>query len=106
MKPASSGRTRTSLNMLSEQHVYWGPRVLLPARLDSSHMSDFEPEPGVPLPPEQKAKADRILAERVTKNGAPTLEHYRRVYAACDLGWPGDEEIRRLYPVAETALSR
>ena len=69
-------------------------------------MSDFEPVPGVPLPPEQKAKADRILAGRVTKNGAPTLEHYRRVYTACHLDWPGDEAIRRLYPVADPALSR
>lgn len=65
-----------------------------------------EPQPGMPLNPEQKAVADRILAERVAKHGAPGLEHYRRVYASIELPWPGDEEIRRLYLVADAAFSK
>lgn len=32
--------------------------------------------------------------------GAPTLAHYRQVYAACGVPWPGDDEIRRQLPVA------
>lgn len=32
--------------------------------------------------------------------GAPTLEHYRRVYQSLQVPWPGDAEIRRRYPVA------
>jgi hypothetical protein len=46
-----------------------------------SHVSDQEPQPGVPLEPEQKAVADRILAGLVADRGAPSLDHYRRVYA-------------------------
>lgn len=65
-----------------------------------------EPQPGVPLTPEQKAVADRVLAERVAEHGAPGLEHYRQVYASIELPWPGDEEIRRLYLVADAALSK
>lgn len=33
--------------------------------------------------------------------GAPTLEHYRRVYQALQQPWPGDENIRARYPVAD-----
>ena len=32
--------------------------------------------------------------------GAPTMDHYRRVYQALQVPWPGDAEIRRRYPVA------
>jgi hypothetical protein len=69
-------------------------------------VSDHEPQPGIPLGPEQKAVADRILAGLVADRGAPSLDHYRRVYATQGLPWPGDEQIRRLYPVADTAFSR
>ena len=69
-------------------------------------MSDFETAPGVPLPPEQKAIAVAILAESVADIGAPTLAHYRDVYDNLGLSWPGDDEIRRLYPVADGALTR
>lgn len=49
----------------------------------------WEPQPGVPLPPVQKTKADAILAELVYERGAPTLEHYRRVImVARHQGWP------------------
>lgn len=35
--------------------------------------------------------------------GAPTLEHYRRVYQALRQPWPGDENIRARYPVADVS---
>lgn len=59
----------------------------------------FEPQPGVPLPPEQMAVADAILAESVADIGAPALDDYQRVYDNLGLDWPGNDEIRRLYPV-------
>lgn len=64
----------------------------------------WEPQPGVPLPPVQGAKADAILAGLVSDRGAPTLEHYRRVYLSIGVAWPGDDEIRRVYPVADAAF--
>lgn len=68
--------------------------------------SDDGPQPAVPLPPEQKALADQLLAESVADIGAPTLAHYRDVYANLGLDWPGDAEIRAMYPVADGVLSR
>ncbi len=59
---------------------------------------------GAPAPA-QGAKADAILAELVSERGAPTLEHYRRVYRSIGVDWPGADEIRRLYPVADTAFA-
>lgn len=60
-----------------------------------------EPQPGVPLDPEQKAIADRILAEILDDlGGKPTFGDYRRVYDTLGIEWPGDERIRDLYPVA------
>ncbi|MGH3867627.1 MAG: hypothetical protein ACRDQ4_16120 [Pseudonocardiaceae bacterium] len=53
----------------------------------------------------QRAKADAILAELVSERGAPALEHYRRVYRNISVAWPGDDEIRRLYPVANAAFA-
>jgi len=44
-----------------------------------------------------------IVARMVARHGAPSLEDYRRVYAACGLDWPGDEEVRRRHPVAAPA---
>jgi hypothetical protein len=41
-----------------------------------------------------------IAWEMAEEFGAPTLEHYRRVYAACGVPWPGDDEVCRLLPVA------
>jgi hypothetical protein len=41
-----------------------------------------------------------IAWEMADQFGAPTLEHYRRVYAACGVDWPGDDEIGRRLPVA------
>ncbi len=41
-----------------------------------------------------------IAWEMAAEFGAPTLDHYRRVYAACGVAWPGDDEVRRHLPVA------
>ena len=47
--------------------------------------------------------AARQTSQRMADRfGAPTLEHYRRVYQSLQVPWPGDAEIRRRYPVAIT----
>ena len=51
------------------------------------------------LPPES-GHASRVHAERF---GAPTLAHYRRVYAQAGAPWPGEAFVRRHYPVAEAS---
>ena len=48
-------------------------------------------------------RAQAIMARFVARYGAPRLEDYRRAYAGCGLPWPGDEEIRRRHPVADSA---
>ena len=44
-----------------------------------------------------------IVARMVARHGAPSLEDYRRVYAARGRDWPGDDEVRRRHPVAAPA---
>lgn len=59
-----------------------------------------------PLAPPGASERERheaIVARMVARFGAPTMEHYRRVYAAQGLPWPGDDEIRRRHPVADAA---
>jgi hypothetical protein len=48
-------------------------------------------------------RARAIMARFVARHGAPSLEDYRRAYAGCGVPWPGDEEIRRRHPVADSA---
>lgn len=50
---------------------------------------------------ERLVQADAVLAEIVARTGAPTLEHYRRVYESLGQPWPGDDVVRRLYPVGQ-----
>ncbi|MBV9139783.1 MAG: hypothetical protein JO115_02475 [Pseudonocardiales bacterium] len=51
--------------------------------------------------PQQKALADRVLAEIPEGlGGKPGLGDYRRVYATLGVKWPGKQRIRELYPVA------
>lgn len=45
-------------------------------------------------------EASRVHAERF---GAPTLEHYRAVYAQAGAAWPGESFVRRHYPVGDTS---
>lgn len=44
-----------------------------------------------------------IAREMADQFGAPTIEHYRQVYAACGAAWPGDDEVRRHFPVTVSA---
>ncbi len=56
-----------------------------------------------PLAPPEASEDERarsIEARMLARHGAPSLEDYRRAYAACGLNWPGDEEMRRSHPVA------
>jgi hypothetical protein len=48
-------------------------------------------------------RATAIVARMVARHGAPSIEDYRRVYEQSGAPWPGDEEIRRLHPVAPAA---
>ena len=50
---------------------------------------------------QRQAAADAVVADMVGWAGgqAPGLEHYRRVYAATGTPWPGDDQVRQLYPV-------
>jgi antitoxin (DNA-binding transcriptional repressor) of toxin-antitoxin stability system len=49
-------------------------------------------------------RAARAITRRMADRfGAPTLAHYRRVYESCGQPWPGDEQIRRRFPVADAS---
>ncbi|MFN2494416.1 MAG: hypothetical protein ABR608_00690 [Pseudonocardiaceae bacterium] len=45
----------------------------------------------------------QLSTRMAVRFGAPTLAHYRRVYQALQQPWPGDEEIRARYPVADAS---
>lgn len=51
----------------------------------------------------QQATARAITQRMADRFGAPTLAHYRQVYESCGQPWPGDEEIRRRFPVADAS---
>lgn len=77
----------------------------LPAilRAVTQHHVDAEGLP--PLAPpgaSDDERAEAIVARMVARHGAPSIEDYRRVYEQSGAPWPGDEEIRRLYPVSAT----
>lgn len=60
--------------------------------------------PPLPSPTaEAGQRAEAVVARMVARFGAPTIEHYRRVYAQAGAAWPGDDEVRRLHPVAPDA---
>jgi hypothetical protein len=42
---------------------------------------------------------------KVARYGAPSIEDYRRAYAAFGAPWPGDEEIRRRHLVAPDTVA-
>ncbi|MGH3865088.1 MAG: hypothetical protein ACRDQ4_02935 [Pseudonocardiaceae bacterium] len=48
-------------------------------------------------------RARTVIARMMARHGAPSIEHYRRVYEQSGVPWPGDEEIRRRHPVAPEA---
>ena len=61
-----------------------------------------------PLAPSDASDDERaraVVARFVARFGAPPLEEYRRVYTSLGLSWPGDQEIRRQFPVADSAAS-
>lgn len=64
---------------------------------------DDDLPPLAPPDASDEERARSIEARMVARHGAPSLDDYRRVYAACGLDWPGDDEIRRLHPVADPA---
>ena len=62
----------------------------------------------VPAGTDSRAARAQHAAPAITRRmadrfGAPTLAHYRRVYESCGQPWPGDEQIRRRFPVADAS---
>ena len=68
------------------------------AELDAAGLAALEARMAT-LPP-GSGRAGRVHAERF---GAPTLAHYRRVYAQAGAPWPGEAFVRRHYPVADAS---
>ena len=70
-----------------------------------SHEPRVEPaELPPPAPPgaSDDERAQAIVARLIARKGAaPSVEDYRRPYAACGLDWPGEDEIRRRHPVGD-----
>jgi hypothetical protein len=59
--------------------------------------------PLAPLGASDDERARSIVARLIARKGAPpSVEDYRRPYAACGLEWPGEDEIRRRHPVSDT----
>ena len=77
---------------------YGVPMTEQDQRVDAGALPPLAP-PGA----SDSERHDAIVARMVTRFGAPTLAQYRRVYQACGLDWPGDDEIRRRHPVADAA---
>lgn len=50
--------------------------------------------------PATDTQAGRLHADLF---GAPTLEHYRAVYAQAGAPWPGEAFVRRHHPVADAS---
>lgn len=77
------------------------PRSATVTLVTQHHQADTGLPP-LPLPsasPEERA--DAVEARLLARVGvAPSMDDYRRAYASCGAPWPGDEEIRRLHPVA------
>jgi hypothetical protein len=72
-----------------------------------ARMTQYRTGEGLPpLAPPDASDTERnraIVARMVARHGAPSLDDYRRVYAACGLDWPGDDEVSRRHPVAAPA---
>jgi antitoxin (DNA-binding transcriptional repressor) of toxin-antitoxin stability system len=79
---------------------------IVPASLGSTDDSELEPaemaarEDRATRRPAACVTASEFHAERF---GAPTLEHYRAVYAQAGAAWPGEAFVRRHYPVADAS---
>lgn len=78
------------------------------AHRDDAVLDDSELDPAVQSELEAHM-ADRPVACVVASHthsarfGAPTLAHYRAVYAQAGAGWPGEAFVRRHYPVADVS---
>ena len=89
--PARTGDQTTDPDSTADQAVD-------DAELDAAGLAALEARMAT-LPP-GSGHASRVHAERF---GAPTLAHYRRVYAQAGAPWPGEAFVRRHYPVADAS---
>lgn len=51
-------------------------------------------------PPDRDSEVDAAFERLLARSGLPDIEEYRRVYESFGIPWPGDDEVRRLHPVA------
>jgi antitoxin (DNA-binding transcriptional repressor) of toxin-antitoxin stability system len=70
---------------------------------DGRPVADLVPAGADCSAPQARQVAREITQRMAERFGAPTLAHYRRVYESCGQPWPGDEEIRRQFPVADAS---
>jgi hypothetical protein len=76
------------------------------ARVIQQHQLGAEGLPPLASPEASDDERGRAIEARmVARYGAPTIEDYRRAYAAFGAEWPGDEEIRRRHIVAPDAAA-
>jgi antitoxin (DNA-binding transcriptional repressor) of toxin-antitoxin stability system len=66
-------------------------------------VADLVPAGADFMTPQALQAAQEITQRMADRFGAPTLAHYRRVYDSCGQPWPGEEEIRRRFPVADAS---
>ncbi|HET9254053.1 MAG TPA: hypothetical protein VFO16_02480 [Pseudonocardiaceae bacterium] len=66
-------------------------------------VADLVPVGADPMSTQAQQAARAITQRMADRFGAPTLAHYRRVYDSCGQSWPGEEEIRRRFPVADAS---
>ena len=70
---------------------------------DGRPVADLVP-PGTDSTTTHAQQAARAITQRMANRfGAPTLAHYQRVYESCGQPWPGEQEIRRRFPVADAS---
>lgn len=68
---------------------------------DGRPVADLVPG-GTDLSAAWAQEAARAITQQMAERfGAPTVAHYRRVYESCGAPWPGEQEIRRQFPVAD-----
>lgn len=107
VRAAASGYTRHSTDASeplapSRSQTTWA--TVSPVTEQHTRASDGLP-PLAPPDADDEERARAVVARFVARFGAPPLEDYRRVYASMGFSWPGDDEIRSQFPVADPAAS-
>jgi hypothetical protein len=91
----TSYQTSEDLSALGSWRVRYGEWVSSEQR---EARVDLPPLPAPSADADERGRA--VMARWVARHGAPSLEHYRRVYEQAGLEWPGDDEVCRRHFVA------